>query len=90
MAKRTKNGVVDPYATRRRGATRRDSCRQFVVPLNKGGMVLDRPELTRALADINREAREKEMSIASSFGPPSAPPEPHYPKSFRIPVKKEE
>lgn len=50
----------------------------------------DDAETGRALAEIGRSAADKEYSIATAAGPHSTPSERHYPKSFRIPVKKED
>lgn len=92
MARRTRNGASDPYIRRRAPRShQRGNHRQAVVPVRgKQAGVKDDAETGRALAEIGRSAADKEYSIATSAGPHSTPSERHYPKSFRIPVKKED
>lgn len=91
MSKRSKNGMVDPYATKRVGASTRIGFRQATIPLARGKTpgFKDDAQTSKDLAAINREYRDKEFAVASSNGPHSTP-EQHYPKSFFITPKKEE
>jgi hypothetical protein len=90
MAKRTKNGATDPFITRRVGASHRKNYRHTLVPIARKGPK-DNAVTGRELAEINKEYREKEDSLASAAGPHSTP-EQSYPKSFfinQVPVKKQ-
>lgn len=90
MAKRTKNGIVDPFETRRQGGHHTRPGRQTTIPIshmkNKG--MKDNATTAKELAEINREYRAKEQALASAGGPHSTA-ERHYPKSFFITPKKE-
>lgn len=90
MAKRSINGMVDPYMTRRMGKNYRKIRIQRVVPLNHKGQagLKDDAQTSRDLSEINREYQDKEAALASANGPHSTP-EAHYPKSFFIVRKKE-
>lgn len=91
MAKRTKNGVVDPLEGRRQGTLRTRHPWETTITLgqmkNKG--LKDNATTAKELAEINRQYREKEYAIASAGGPHSTG-ERHYPKSFFLTPKKEE
>jgi hypothetical protein len=86
MAKRSKNGMVDPYVSKRVGDSQRKPHRQTVLPINPKG-IKDIAKTSKTLSEINKEYAEKERSLSSSAGPHSLA-EPHYPKSFFI--KKQE
>lgn len=84
MAKRTRNGMVDPYATRRPGSQYRKPYRRIDVPLADRKAVKTGRDVVRALDQINREAREKESALTNGLGSSSGPQERHYPKEFKI------
>jgi hypothetical protein len=88
MAKRTRNGWVDPLVTRRVGASQKKGQRRSSDSHSPRGFK-DDAKTSKTLQAINREYLDKELVLASSIGPSSAPT-PHYPKSFFLKPKKED